>query len=804
MSLNSFSLRHFFLAPFCVLMFLAAFSLPAWAQNLGWTQTTFTPADVTALNSRSVFFVHNSVGDNIVSGLRAVAPGLTITNAVTSGGQPSATGFSELYMNTYAANTGNPIPSFNGRPLDKITYFETLMDNGGRNAQIAFFKFCYVDFDNNLPEPEVLIPAYESMLNTLQARYPNVTFVHMTAPLYVYNQSWHNRKQHALNNWLRSTYPGRVFDLAAIQAVNANGTAAPTALSPSVGAPTLSTDWAANANDSHLNSAGGQRVASGLISFLAQVRNTPSSTHDLRITGGAEGTNWSYPANTLTILQNGTYTITMATAGATTLTDRIVVQPGLTDVNITLNGVSINRSGGTGDTDENCAFLMEGATVNLTLVGTNLLQSGENRAGLQVPSGSAKLTIGGTGVLRATAGGGAGIGGSNSDTGGMITINSGEVTATGSAGGAGIGDGGGVGIGSLSEAAANKQRLMNYLRDQYGKNIIAGQMDVDWGVGEDMVGEVYRDTDKYPAIKGFDFMQAHPDYDYNAYWRGRQQIKEAIHWWNGRNGNEDGVRDNYTAMIPERSDLHGIVTFIWHWRMAAAVGGTPAFYTSRGDSDNYTEFRIPWRNNQLDTESSDFAIIRADLEYVATLLQQLKDLNIPVLWRPLHEASGQQSGTNAWFWWGASGPEPYRALWKYMYDFLTVEKGFDNLIWVWNGEHEAFYPDPATVDIVSFDYYAPSTGQTNLSFKTQFDNTLNMVPASERGSMMIALTENGTMPNPDRCIADNAMWSWFMTWVNHFWREDRYNTLDHRRRVYNHLNVITLEDLPDLTQYRLN
>ncbi|MDR2243804.1 MAG: hypothetical protein LBE15_00125, partial [Burkholderiales bacterium] len=151
-SLKRFSLRRFFLAPFCALMLLSVFSLSAQAQSgTPWTQTTFTPADVAALNSRSVFFVHNSVGGNIVDGLRSVAATLSITNGVTSGGQPSATGFTELYMNNYAASTGNPIPNFNRRPLDKIAYFETLMDNGGRNAQIAFLKFCFMDFDGDMP-----------------------------------------------------------------------------------------------------------------------------------------------------------------------------------------------------------------------------------------------------------------------------------------------------------------------------------------------------------------------------------------------------------------------------------------------------------------------------------------------------------------------------------------------------------------------------------------------------------------------------------------------------------------------------
>ena len=39
------------------------------------------------------------------------------------------------------------------------------------------------------------------------------------------------------------------------------------------------------------------------------------------------------------------------------------------------------------------------------------------------------------------------------------------------------------------------------------------------------------------------------------------------------------------------------------------------------------------------------AIIKADLDKVANYLLLLQQANIPVIWRPLHEAAG------TWFWW---------------------------------------------------------------------------------------------------------------------------------------------------------
>jgi hypothetical protein len=151
--------------------------------------------------------------------------------------------------------------------------------------------------------------------------------------------------------------------------------------------------------------------------------------------------NYSYASNTLTITANGTYTITMASSGNTTTTDKIVVQSGLTAVNITLDNVSIDLSGASGA----CAFNMDGAIVNLTLQGTNTLKSGENRAGIYVPTGAA-LTITGTGTLNAYGGNyGAGIGGTYAtgwyENCGSVTITGGTVNVTGGSYAAGIGCG---------------------------------------------------------------------------------------------------------------------------------------------------------------------------------------------------------------------------------------------------------------------------------------------------------------------------------------------------------------------------
>jgi mannan endo-1,4-beta-mannosidase len=334
------------------------------------------------------------------------------------------------------------------------------------------------------------------------------------------------------------------------------------------------------------------------------------------------------------------------------------------------------------------------------------------------------------------------------------------------------------------EPSPNKTRLLNFLADEYGKRIISGQMDTSWAANRDMdmIARVYADTGKYPALKGFDLIQLPMN---NApYFGGRQQIDEAVEWWGGMN---NGVR-----LLGNKPEIHGIVAFCWHWR----TGASGEFYTNR------TLFRIPWKNGGLDTESENFKTIIRDLDKTASLLNILKEKDIPVLWRPLHEASG------GWFWWGASGPAPYIALWEFMYVYLTNVKGLNNLIWVWNGDDAAWFPNPDTVDIAARDLYR----QNYSSLKGEFEKTQTMTGGR---NYIIALSENDKIPDPDDCIRDGAMWSWFMTWNDransfqgethreNFWTGEFHNSQAHKEKVYNHPAVITLDKLPDLTAYRL-
>lgn len=111
---------------------------------------------------------------------------------------------------------------------------------------------------------------------------------------------------------------------------------------------------------------------------------------------------------------------------------------------VTLDGVNINSDG--------AAILTSGGgNVVIELDGENMVQSGDQHAGVEKQN-SGKLTItdeDGGGSLTANGGdGGAGIGGKIESGASDITISDGKVTATGGEGGAGIGGGAQGGNGS--------------------------------------------------------------------------------------------------------------------------------------------------------------------------------------------------------------------------------------------------------------------------------------------------------------------------------------------------------------------
>ncbi len=319
-------------------------------------------------------------------------------------------------------------------------------------------------------------------------------------------------------------------------------------------------------------------------------------------------------------------------------------------------------------------------------------------------------------------------------------------------------------------ATVEARQLMTFLCDNYGRNVISGQQCQAGAFGLDNQS-IWRATGgTYPALLGMDVISYSP----------ARVLK--------------GDNSNVVESAIEAWEKGGIVTLCWHWCPAARYDrGDPwgTFYTEN------TSFSLKKALNGQDP--AGYQMLLDDIDAIAVQLLRLQEAGVPILWRPLHEASG------GWFWWGASGPEAYKELYLLMYDRLTNVHGVNNLIWVWNGQHADWYPGDAYVDVIGEDIYPGEKVYTSQA--ARFLRALSYTPTRK----LIALTENGCIPDTDQLVRDGVMWAWWCTWEGEFVLKsqgfnaysDRYTEKSMVRKVYGHERVITRKNLPDLHTYPL-
>ncbi|WP_163713231.1 glycosyl hydrolase [Mangrovibacterium lignilyticum] len=313
--------------------------------------------------------------------------------------------------------------------------------------------------------------------------------------------------------------------------------------------------------------------------------------------------------------------------------------------------------------------------------------------------------------------------------------------------------------------------VFQFLLENYGSKAVSAAMaNVSWNVNE--AEWVYQHTGKYPAMATFDYvhLQSSP-----ANWIDYSNTAVVEDWWNE----------------------NGLVAAGWHWNVPVSEGSeTFSFYTE---------------NNSFSAANAVVAgrwekdVIDADLEKMAGYLKLLQAKNIPVIWRPLHEAAGniyEYNGGTAWFWWGADGADAYKALWVYMFDYFEAQ-GLNNLIWVWTTQTKdnAFYPGDAYVDIVGRDIYNQPDAAAIAAAYTGIQETYN--------TKMVTLSECGSVATISSQWSAGAKWSYFMPWYDYNRTNDvnesDFSSTDHEHAnadwwidAFNNSDVITRDEMPDL------
>jgi mannan endo-1,4-beta-mannosidase len=237
-----------------------------------------------------------------------------------------------------------------------------------------------------------------------------------------------------------------------------------------------------------------------------------------------------------------------------------------------------------------------------------------------------------------------------------------------------------------------------------------------------------------------------------------------------------GMPANYTESHIALDSSGYVLGFCWHWNAPTNLLNTTAEPWWRGFYTEATTFNFAAA--LANTNSPEYALLLRDIDAIAVQLKKVSSNNIPVLWRPLHEASG------GWFWWGAQGSGPFKALWRLLYNRLTVYHNLHNLIWVCTNEDPAWYPGDDVVDILGVDGYpADMTDPLSsdwLTLKAQFD-----------GKKLITLSEFGGVPDVERMHLFGVWFSYFSPWPG-FIQSAPTGTMN---RIYNSTQVITLNEL---------
>ncbi len=325
------------------------------------------------------------------------------------------------------------------------------------------------------------------------------------------------------------------------------------------------------------------------------------------------------------------------------------------------------------------------------------------------------------------------------------------------------------------QASERTVKLFEYLKSIYGKKHLSGQQYLLQDELEDLV--YYPLTNKLPAIRGYDFMGV------SSCKKTDDQVDRAIEW---------------------ATKCGGIVTMCWHWYAPNDMDDYSkgsSFYYKTTNYNHKTCFDI---SKAVTEGTKEYDFIIKEIDMVSAELKRMADLDIPVLWRPLHEANGN------WFWWGNHNDEhkeAYKKLWYIIFDRMENYHKLPNLIWVWNGQEKCMEVNPNTYDIYGDDIYS-QLPDDHSSQKERF-----LYGESIASGKLLTLSECGYIPHPDEMKKDNVKWLWWLPWWGEFVHtrvehkpvfnekgypviNEKYMTEDFLKEIMAHKDVISLQDLP--------
>jgi hypothetical protein len=234
--------------------------------------------ELKVLTQERIFIGHQSVGSNILDGLRE------IINEYHS---------DSLHIQQLGKNNDARLPFLlesligeNCRPKFKCSEYTRIVDElAPKGLTIAMMKFCFLDITHET-DPNWVFDKYAVTVKSLQQKYPATIFVHVTVPLTtdpdivlkVYRFIRGQSIDHDADNLAREQFNERVrkefaknliFDLAAIESTHGDGTRE--IRKKTTGAfYSLAKEYASD--EGHLNDYGKKLAARELIRTLAHIK----------------------------------------------------------------------------------------------------------------------------------------------------------------------------------------------------------------------------------------------------------------------------------------------------------------------------------------------------------------------------------------------------------------------------------------------------------------------------------------------------------------------------------------------------
>ena len=164
-----------------LLCFILLYVISFQAEKMYAQKTSFialeeiTESGLECLSKKKIYFGHQSVGYNIIDGIKDI---LQENNHIRL----------DIVETSNAADFETSIFAHsrvgeNTQPISKVDAFLRLIEDGiGDKADVAFFKFCYIDF-NAETDINLIFNYYKAKILYLKNMYPQTHFIHVTVPL---------------------------------------------------------------------------------------------------------------------------------------------------------------------------------------------------------------------------------------------------------------------------------------------------------------------------------------------------------------------------------------------------------------------------------------------------------------------------------------------------------------------------------------------------------------------------------------------------------------------------------------------